>query len=101
MSNLRIGTAIPVSPAHSFDRTKFQIGDGTDAGRETGDMLGFARDLYRRSDSPQQVMAAWLASAPHCENIMKHEFAEMGAAYAVNQNSDSLIYWTQVFGTRR
>jgi len=46
-------------------------------------------------------MAAWLASPPHCENIMKREFAEMGAAYAVNQNSDSIIYWTQVFGTRR
>jgi uncharacterized protein YkwD len=51
--------------------------------------------------SPERVTAAWLASPPHCENIMKREFAEMGAAYAVNQNSDSIIYWTQVFGTRR
>lgn len=51
--------------------------------------------------SPEQVMAAWLASPPHCENIMKREFAEMGAAYAINQSSESTIYWTQVFGTRR
>jgi uncharacterized protein YkwD len=25
----------------------------------------------------------------------------MGAAYAVNPESDALIYWTQVFGTPR
>lgn len=51
--------------------------------------------------SPEQVIAAWLTSPPHCENIMKPEFAEMGTAYAVNENSESTIYWTQVFGTRR
>jgi uncharacterized protein YkwD len=33
--------------------------------------------------------------------MMKPEFADMGAAYAVNPSSDSTIYWTQVFGTRR
>lgn len=57
--DLRIGTAIPVSPGHSFSATMFQIGDGTEQGRGTGDMLGFARDLYRRSDSPQQAMTVY------------------------------------------
>jgi phospholipase C len=57
--DLRIGTAIPVSPAHSFNATEFQIGDGTQLGRGTGDMLGFARDLYRRSDSPQQALTVY------------------------------------------
>ena len=51
--------------------------------------------------SAEQVVAAWLASPPHCENIMKPAFAEMGAAYAVNERSESTVYWTQVFGTRR
>jgi phospholipase C len=51
--DLNLGTAIPVSPRHSYGPTQFQIGDGTEDGRSTGDMLGFARDLYRRSDSPQ------------------------------------------------
>jgi uncharacterized protein YkwD len=32
---------------------------------------------------------------------MNPHFTEMGAAYAVNPESDSLIYWTQVFGTPR
>ena len=50
--------------------------------------------------SAEQAVSAWLSSPPHCANMMKPEFAEMGAAYAVNPNSDSTIYWTQVFGAR-
>ena len=57
--DIRIGTAIPVSPRHSFNGTLFQIGDGTDAGRGTGDMQGFARDLYSRSDSPQLALTVY------------------------------------------
>jgi len=50
--------------------------------------------------SAEQAVSAWLSSPPHCANMMKPEFKEMGAAYAVNPNSDSTIYWAQVFGTR-
>ena len=57
--DIRIGTAIPVSPAHSFHPVQFQIGDGTEQGRGTGDMKGFARDLYRRSDSPQLALTVY------------------------------------------
>lgn len=57
--DLRIDTSIPESPAHSHAATQFQIGDGTAAGRGTGDMLGFARDFYRRSDAPQLVMTVY------------------------------------------
>jgi uncharacterized protein YkwD len=51
--------------------------------------------------SAAQAVAGWLASPSHCPNIMNPHFTEMGAAYAVNPESDSLIYWTQVFGTPR
>ncbi len=51
--------------------------------------------------SATQAVAGWLASPSHCPNIMNPHFTEMGAAYAVNPESDSLIYWTQVFGTPR
>jgi phospholipase C len=56
---LHIGTAIPVSPAHGFHPVQFQIGDGTEEGRSTGDMKGFARDLYRRTDSPQLALTVY------------------------------------------
>ena len=51
--------------------------------------------------SPERVVSDWLSSPTHCANIMNGNFAEMGAAYAVNVKSDTTIYWTQVFGTPR
>ena len=50
---------------------------------------------------PERAMAGWLASPTHCANIMNADFAQMGAAYAVNPDSDTGIYWAQVFGTPR
>jgi uncharacterized protein YkwD len=50
--------------------------------------------------SARQVVAGWLASPGHCENIMSRDFAEMGAAYAIDPRSAMEIYWTQAFGAR-
>ena len=50
--------------------------------------------------SAKQVVAGWLASPGHCENIMSREFVDMGAAYAINAHSAMEIYWTQTFGAR-
>ena len=50
---------------------------------------------------PDQVVKGWLSSPDHCANIMNASFTEMGAAYAVNPKSDTIIYWTQVFGRPR
>jgi uncharacterized protein YkwD len=49
----------------------------------------------------EQAVAGWLASPPHCEAIMTPGFVEMGAAYAIQPQSEATIYWTQVFGTPR
>lgn len=51
--------------------------------------------------SAQQVVDGWLSSPAHCFNVMNAEFSEMGAAYAVDPQSDAGIYWTQMFGTPR
>jgi len=79
--------------------------DGSEAGdRATRQGYRWRRvgeNIAAGQGSPEQVVSAWLASPPHCENLMSRDFAEMGAAYAVNDHSDSTIYWTQVFGTRR
>ena len=50
--------------------------------------------------SPSQVVAGWLASPGHCANIMSPDFAEMGAAYVMEPQSELGIYWTQAFGKR-
>lgn len=51
--------------------------------------------------SAQQAVSAWLQSPGHCANIMEPRFAEMGAAYVVEPESDARIYWTQVLATPR
>lgn len=50
--------------------------------------------------SPAQVVAGWLASPGHCANIMAPDFAEMGAGYVMDPQSELGIYWTQAFGKR-
>jgi uncharacterized protein YkwD len=51
--------------------------------------------------SAQQAVSGWLSSPSHCANLMRKDFSEMGAAYAIDKNSDTTIYWTQVFATPR
>jgi uncharacterized protein YkwD len=51
--------------------------------------------------SPREVVAGWLASPPHCENIMDPRFTSMGSGFAVNTRSAELVYWTQDFAAPR
>ncbi len=48
-----------------------------------------------------EVARGWLASPEHCENIMDARFTQIGIGYAVNLDSDSSVYWTQVFAAPR
>jgi uncharacterized protein YkwD len=41
-----------------------------------------------------ELVAAWLGSPHHCENILNPEFTELGVGKAGT-------YWTQNFGTPR
>lgn len=51
--------------------------------------------------SVRQAVAGWLSSPGHCANLMRPDFTEMGAAYALAPASAGGIYWTQVFGRPR
>jgi uncharacterized protein YkwD len=48
-----------------------------------------------------EVTGGWLASPPHCENIMDGRFTQTGIAYAANLNSAGGMYWTQEFAAPR
>ncbi len=50
---------------------------------------------------PEDAVAGWIKSPPHCANLMNGAFTEMGAAYAVNSKSEMGVYWAQEFGTPR
>ena len=65
------------------------------------DWQHIAENIAAGQGSPAQAVAGWLASPNHCVNVMGPEFTEMGAAYAINQRSDTRIYWAQVLGGPR
>ncbi len=49
----------------------------------------------------ERAVAGWLRSPGHCANLMNPDFTQMGAAYATSDQSDTGIFWTQVFGRPR
>jgi uncharacterized protein YkwD len=49
----------------------------------------------------EEVMEGWLASPGHCENLMDPRFTDLGIAYTVDPQSNSGVYWAQVFATPR
>jgi hypothetical protein len=79
--------------------------DGSQAGdraaREGYAWQQVGENVAAGQGSPRQAMSAWLSSPHHCANVMNPGFADMGAAYAVNPDSEATIYWTQVLGTPR
>jgi uncharacterized protein YkwD len=44
--------------------------------------------------TPEEVVAGWLASPDHCVNIMSARYVDMGIAYATNLDSSFVTYWT-------
>jgi uncharacterized protein YkwD len=50
---------------------------------------------------PEDAVAGWIKSPPHCANLMDPVFTEMGVAFAVDPGSDMGVYWSQAFGAPR
>ncbi|WP_328399001.1 CAP domain-containing protein [Streptomyces sp. NBC_00390] len=91
--------------AHSKDMASHSNMSHTGSdGSSPGDRItraGYTWSTYGENvaygyDSPESVMAGWMASPGHKENILNCAFKEIGVALA-QPNS----YWTQDFGTAR
>lgn len=105
--NERLGMA---ALAHSRDMAskdyfEHDAPDGsTAAQRATREGYAWSRigeNLATGQSSPDQVVRGWLSSPGHCANIMNGAFTEMGASYATNSESRTVIFWTQVLGRPR
>lgn len=62
--------------------------------------LRIGENIAAGQASAEEAVQGWLDSPGHCANIMREDFTEMGAAYAVSQPR-ARIYWAQVLGTPR
>lgn len=71
-------------------------GDRAELAGYGGQRVG--ENIAAGQDSAQRIVEGWLASPAHCANVMSPHFTELGAAYAVDPQSDAGIYWTALFG---
>jgi uncharacterized protein YkwD len=51
-------------------------------------------------ESAEEVVAGWLDSPGHCENIMDPRFRDIGVGFAIGKKRGQ-IYWVQNFGSPR
>ena len=103
--NSKLGSAALAHSRDMAERNYFAHAErdgstvGDRAAREGYEWTAIGENIAAGQGSAEQVLSSWLTSPSHCVNIMKPDFTQMGAAYVVNQASDTMIYWTQVFGT--
>ncbi len=51
--------------------------------------------------TPANVVAGWMTSTGHCNNIMNGNFKHLGVGYAYSSTATYKHYWTQDFGKPR
>ncbi len=59
-----------------------------------------AENIARGQSRPAEVLADWLASAPHRANLLSRDLCEIGVAHAHNPRDAYGHYWVADFGCR-
>jgi uncharacterized protein YkwD len=99
------GTLHEVAFEHAADMARHDYFEHVDlAGHSPADRVrasGYREKLVGENiaygpESADEVVAGWLHSSGHCENIMDPRFSEMGLASAAGQGSRRGLYWDQV-----
>jgi len=57
-----------------------------------------AENIAAGQQTAAEVVAGWLKSPGHCENILTPDLREIGVGVSVSQSSKMGIYWVQNFG---
>ncbi len=78
------------------DRDGRTPGDRAELAGYAGPRIG--ENIAAGRDAVAAILAGWLDSPGHCANLMNPQFSDLGAAYAVDPQSDAGIYWTALFG---
>ena len=76
------------NPAQRVERAGYRY-------RATGENIAAGQS------TPEDAVAGWIKSPPHCANLMSALFVEMGVAFAIDASSEMGVYWAQAFGTPR
>jgi uncharacterized protein YkwD len=102
------GTLDGVASEHALDMARHDYFEHVDLqGRSPAERLratGYRERLVGENiaygpTTADEVVAGWLHSPGHCENIMDPRFVEMGLALAPGQGARRGLYWDQEFAT--
>ncbi len=56
-----------------------------------------AENVAAGQTTAEEVVETWLQSPGHCANLMDPRYSQTGAAVALNEDDDKVIYWVQVY----
>lgn len=59
-----------------------------------------AENIAAGQQSPEEVVAGWMASTGHRANILNCRLKEIGIGYGFNDSSTYGTYWVQDFGSK-
>jgi uncharacterized protein YkwD len=99
------GTLSGVAADHALDMARHDYFEHVDlAGHTPADRVratGYREKLVGENiaygpTTDEEVVAGWLHSTGHCQNIMDPRFVEMGLAVAPGQGSRRGVYWDQL-----
>jgi len=103
-------TLAQVAFGHAADMASNDYFEHQDlSGRSPADRVravGYAEKLVGENiaygpETADEVVAGWLASPGHCENIMDPRFGEMGIAYAPGRAGKRGLFWVQLLAAPR
>lgn len=86
----------------AHDRFDHQGSDGSTPAKRV-ERAGFGHhrivgeNIAAGAMTASEVTQGWLASPPHCANIMDGRFKLIGIAYAENLRTRSAVFWTEEF----
>jgi uncharacterized protein YkwD len=102
------GTLGSVATGHAVDMAQHDYFEHVDlSGHSPADRVrasGYRYQLVGENiaygpATADEVVAGWLHSPGHCQNIMDPRFVEMGLAYAPGQGTRRGLYWDQELAT--
>ena len=104
------GTLAQAALAHAEDMARYNFfsHDGRDGSRPAQRVAragykyrAMGENIAAGQETPNDAVAGWIKSPPHCANLMNPVYTEMGVAFAVSTTSGLGVYWAQEFGTPR
>lgn len=87
-----------------FDHTGLDGSDPADRARVAGYSSSFVgENIGAGSTTPEEVVAGWISSEAHRNNLLNPNYTEIGVGYYFLENDTGRenwnYYWTQVFGS--